>query len=379
MTVGIDKIAFFTPNIYLDLSKLAQSREVDPNKFLIGIGQSQQAVVPLTQDSVSMAANAAEEVLKDAKKDYKDSIDAIYFATESGIDNSKSGATIIQRLLGFEPFVRTMEFKQACYAGTFALMSAFSYVAAHPDKRVLVLASDISRYGLNTPGEVTQGAGAVAMVVSSQPSLLAYNEDSVYMSQDINDFWRPLYSDTAFVDGKYSQEVYKEFFLKLWNRFGHKLDDFAGFAFHLPFTKMANKALEQILSDKQKEVWPERLDASKNFSRRVGNLYTGSLYLSLISLLKFGTAKADDKIGMFSYGSGAEAELFSLTVQKKFKASAIQDVEKLLDDRSEVSVAEYEKIFASLAVNGEDKVFDKDLDNAKHKFVGIDKNLRIYE
>ena len=40
-------------------------------------------------------------------------------------------------------------------------------------KKALVVGADIARYGVGTPGEPTQGAGAVALVVSSAPRLLA--------------------------------------------------------------------------------------------------------------------------------------------------------------------------------------------------------------
>lgn len=35
MTVGIDKIGFFTSNYYLDMTDLANARGEDPNKYLI--------------------------------------------------------------------------------------------------------------------------------------------------------------------------------------------------------------------------------------------------------------------------------------------------------------------------------------------------------
>ena len=44
MNVGIDKINFFVPPYYIDMVDLAHAREVDPNKFTIGIGQDQMAV-----------------------------------------------------------------------------------------------------------------------------------------------------------------------------------------------------------------------------------------------------------------------------------------------------------------------------------------------
>ena len=43
----------------------------------------------------------------------------------------------------------------------------------------------------------------------------------------------------------------------------------------------------------------------------MGNIYTGSLYLSLISLLETHKLSAGDNIGLFSYGSGSVGEFFS--------------------------------------------------------------------
>ncbi len=92
-------------------------------------------------------------------------------------------------------------------------MLARDYVAAHQQRTALVIASDIARYGLATPGEVTQGAGAIAMLVTAAPRLLALADDSAYRSQSIMDFWRPVYTDTALARGKYSTEQYLKFFL----------------------------------------------------------------------------------------------------------------------------------------------------------------------
>ncbi|MDF9446063.1 hydroxymethylglutaryl-CoA synthase, partial [Limosilactobacillus mucosae] len=87
--------------------------------------------------------------------------------------------------------------------------------------------------------------------------------------------------------------VYIDFFKHTLNRYekltDRKLDDFAAIAFHLPFTKMGKKALEAVLGERDDQTaWRLRkaLLASQNYSRRVGNLYTGSLYLGLMSLLQ---------------------------------------------------------------------------------------------
>ena len=46
ISVGIDRISFATPHYYLNLTDLANARGIDPNKFTIGIGQSEQSVPP---------------------------------------------------------------------------------------------------------------------------------------------------------------------------------------------------------------------------------------------------------------------------------------------------------------------------------------------
>ena len=71
--------------------------------------------------------------------------------------------------------------KQACYAGTFGLMQARDYVTLHPEKRVLVIAADIARYGLGTTGESSQGCGAVAMVLSADPRIAVIEKHSGFV------------------------------------------------------------------------------------------------------------------------------------------------------------------------------------------------------
>ncbi|AZZ60017.1 hydroxymethylglutaryl-CoA synthase [Oenococcus sp. UCMA 16435] len=386
MEIGIDQISFFTPNLYLDLAELAQRRGVDPNKYLIGIGQERQSVVPPSQDSVSMAANAAWTLLDQKSANYLNSIDEILFASESGIDNSKSGAVYLQKLLSLKKNLRTIEIKQACYGGTFALMTAFDYVRLHPDKRVLVVASDIARYGLKSAGEVTQGAGAVAMIVSSRPRLASYNWDSVFQSEDLMDFWRPLDQSDALVFGKLSQEIYEKFFYEIWQNYSQKnskkISDYAALVFHLPFTKMGKKALDQIsnlISEPQKNQLEKNRLAGQVYNRQVGNLYTGSLYLSLISLLKKSIFKQNDKIAMFSYGSGAEGELFSLSLIDNYQKAILGDPSVMIASRQKVSVDEYEKLFRTFPEDSNDHELINSYDLARFQLTKIKDHKRIYE
>lgn len=352
MKIGIDAIAMDTPDFYVDLVKLAQVRGDDPDKYTIGIGQDEQAVPPSSQDIVTMGANAATKLLTPA---IRASLGMVLVGTESGVDASKSAALFIHDLLALPEWVRAVELKEACYGGTAALMMARDYIAAHPDKTVLVIAADIARYGLATAGEVTQGAGAVAMLIKAEPHIMTIEDDSIYRSESIDDFWRPVYQDTAIAQGKYSTEQYLAFFQAIWSRYQtqrhHTASDFAAMTFHLPYTKMGKKALKLVLPDTDEatgERLQRRFEASTRYCRRVGNIYTGSLYLGLLSLLDNDTSlKAGDRIGLFSYGSGAVAEFFSGILQPDFAAQLhAANHAKMLADRQELTVPEYEAVFS---------------------------------
>lgn len=64
--------------------------------------------------------------------------------------------------------------------------------------------------------------------------------------------------------------------------------------------------------------------AAKELNANVGNIYTGSLYLSLLSLLENGRLKAGDLVGLFSYGSGAMAEFYSANVVEGYENNLIR-------------------------------------------------------
>ncbi|MCG4282122.1 hydroxymethylglutaryl-CoA synthase [Lacticaseibacillus saniviri] len=351
MTIGIDQLGFYTPNYYVDLVDLAQARGVDPDKFTIGIGQDKQAVPPSSQDVVTMGASAANEFLT---PDMKQDIGLIVLGTETGIDASKAGSLYIQQLLNLNPWSRAIEIKEACYGATAGLMLAKDYIATHPGKTALVIASDIARYGLETGGEVTQGAGAIAMLVTENPRIMALGDVSSYYSEQVMDFWRPVYTDEAIALGKYSTEQYIRFFELTWADYqkqtGKQLADFAAMTFHLPYTKMGLKALRTALPEadavKQADLLA-KYEESIQYSRQVGNIYTGSLYLGLLSLLEKNTnLQAGDEIGLFSYGSGAVGEFFTATLVDGFRSQLhAEQHQATLDARTQLSVPDYELVF----------------------------------
>lgn len=373
LKVGIDKLHFASSHLYVDMAELATARQEAPDKYLIGIGQSKMAVIPPSQDAVTLAANAAAPML--TAEDIA-AIDLLVVATESGVDNSKAAAIYVAQLLGLDRRVRTIEMKEACYAATAGVKLAQDHVRVHPAKKALVIGTDIARYGLHTSGEPTQGGGAMAMLISAEPQVLALADDSVLLSQDVMDFWRPLYHTTALVDGKYSSNIYIDYFQDVFKTYLNEqqanIADFKALTFHLPYTKMGLKALRSVLplaTETQQAALLAHFEHARQLNRQVGNLYTGSLYLSLLSLLLTDPSlAADDLIGLFSYGSGAEGEFYTGRLQPNYQLGLDQGLPQRLARRRRVSVAEYEQLFnGQLALMAADQTID--IADDPHRFV----------
>ena len=351
MKIGIDKIGFATSNYVLKLNDLAAARATDPEKLSKGLLLKELSIAPLTEDIITLGAAAADPILT---SEDKEKIDMVIVATESSIDQSKAAAVFIHGLLAIQPFARSFEIKEACYGATAALDYAKLHIEKYPDSKVLVIASDIAKYGINTPGEPTQGAGAIAMLISKDPRILIFNEDNVAQTRDVMDFWRPNYSTTPNVNGLYSTQQYLDCLKTTWDEYQKRhnlsLKDFAAYCFHLPYPKLAlkglNKIMDKSIPQEQQDQLKENFEKSILYSQKVGNIYTGSLFLGLLSLLENSdNLKAGDKIALFSYGSGAVAEIFSASLVPGYEKQLSQTRLEELDQRQALSVEEYEHIF----------------------------------
>jgi hydroxymethylglutaryl-CoA synthase len=349
--IGIDKLGCYVPKTILPLTTLAQARGVDPDKYTRGIGQKEMAMISANEDVVTMACEAAHSILDDHDKAQ---IDMVLFATETGIDYSKAAAIYALDLLGLPASTRAIELKQACYASTGAMFLAMDYVRAHPTKKVLVLSSDIAWYGFESAGEVTQGAGAIAMLISMNPRLGLIKEGAKTVRNE-RDFYRPLYSKVPVVDGKLSIECYQDMLKEVEDHHPRLYT-----CFHLPFANMAKKA-NQVMTHPMDE---EHLSVVKELGSIVGNIYNGSLYLSLLSVLMH--AKEDlrgETIGMFAYGSGAMAEFFTITLNEHYKAGLnIDSLNQLDQDRIELTIQEYKHVMTQY----ESKEYSSTLDLSTH-------------
>jgi hydroxymethylglutaryl-CoA synthase len=198
--------------------------------------------------------------------------------------------------------------------------------ASGRDETGLVLATDISRYTLRSTAEITQGAGAAAVLIEANPRLLELDVGSTgYCSRDVDDFFRPLGSVTAKVKGSYSMDCYNQSLEEAFQDHAARsgtdpvslLNETDFVVLHTPFRNMPEMAMKKLLSSQlgldehQAIAWLEE----RGFYRGVdpiadiGNGYSASLYLFMAFLLKDRYAKLGDaivgkKLLIASYGSG---------------------------------------------------------------------------
>lgn len=297
----------------------------------------------------------------------------------------------------------TVELKSACIGATYALENLCNWAALNDeDQAGIVIASDIARYSLNSSGEYTQGAGSVSLLVRKNPRLMSIDGFTGSFTRDEDDFFRPIGASTAVVHGKKSNDCYLTAVDRAFASYKKEIlrtgtvklndgecltDHIAHLLFHIPYPRMAEYASASIFRAEWRDLprWKQIeseigeepltgdfsdvsdylakdalfgkmfsktgqfLDAynskvkdSTTISRQVGNIYTGSLYLGLASLVELHRLVPGERVCFCSYGSGCSAMVFSGVVQPEVESLSPRNILERLNERTEISLNDYE-------------------------------------
>lgn len=402
--VGIDDLSVYVPGLYLPLSgEFSENRGIDPAKLVRGIGIERMAVPDAHEDAATMAAMSLLDLMR--RSDLQpDEIGKVYVGTESSADESKAIGTyvigMLEQVYGRGSFQEcgTVEFKAACIATTFALESLSYWLASEDEDRVgVVIASDVAKYPLASPGEYTQGAGSVSLLLKKNPRLLALEQVYGHFTRDENDFFRPMGCKTAVVNGKHSNQCYLDAVKGAFDSFAARAarrgvivpgpdqcvtDYLDHLLFHIPYPRMVEYASAAIFRHDWKrcerrrkveeEIGPEpkagdqaaeasysqafarsqqflqafgaKVRDTAMLSRQIGNIYTGSIYLGLASLMELDRLQPGQRLGFGAYGSGCSALFFSGLVQPEAASVRRLGLMQKLEDRREISLADYEML-----------------------------------
>ena len=256
--VGIDSIGFYTPRNYLKIEELAIFRNIDPNKFKHGLLLKEMRLPDMGEDIISMGLKAGYNALQRGRINPK-KIDALFVGTETMTYAVKSVSNILGELLGISINSITQDIYNACAAATLSIINAIALIEKNVINSALVIGADISTYGLGSPGEPTQGAGAIALVLSKNPRIATFSKKFGKISGNINDFFRPSNSLEAQVFGKYSTESYLNFQLGAYDDLIKNLGNFTAdfYTFHAPYSKLSLKCIQHIILKR----WIKNIDS----------------------------------------------------------------------------------------------------------------------
>ncbi len=354
---GIEKIRVYPTQTKLDLSLLANERGYDVNHMKTELMVYERGVIPVWEDPVTMAINAAKPMLTEADKQ---SIGLLIVATETGLDLEKSLSSWVHRFLELPSYCRHFEVKAACYSGTAALKMALSWINsdfAKPNQKALVITTDHSLHVLNKPWEYVGGAGATAILVSQQPDLLVIEPEKygVY-SEEVSDVIRPL----PWVEASNSETSLFSYMEGLINSYENYVENIGAINFedyfnyniyHVPFGGISYRSHKQLMrlegdytKDEILKSFNTKVLPSIRYPQKIGGTYSSSIFIALLSLVRHAeNIKSGDRVGIFSYGSGSCAEFYSGIIGDKAKEITQKaDLDNLLKTRFSLSVKEYE-------------------------------------
>lgn len=356
MRVGIEKLRAYPGSLALRMADLCAARGREPGSIVDGMQIVERSLGVPWEDPVTMAVNAARPLL-DARD--RERIGLLLIASESGVDQEKPMSTWVQRHLELSSRVRNLEVKHACYGATGALQLAAAWVLANPGEAALIINTDESRAHFGKPWEYVMGCAAVAVLVSAQPRVLELELGACGVhTNEVSDLFRPTsraecgHSETSLLSYLDALEAVFDDYIRRRPE-AEDLDAyFQRIVYHLPFAGMgvvAHRALLRrsgIARAQANAHFAGKAGASTRFAKRLGGTYGASTFLGLMALLDGDEAiEQGDRVGIFSYGSGSCAELWSGRVLPEAREVVrAAGLAAQLDARRVVTVDEYEAV-----------------------------------
>ena len=415
MKVGIDSISFDVAKIHLPITTLAKARNIEPEKLEKGLGLLKMTLADSHQDTVVFGANALTKLIIQNSINL-DEIARIYVGTESSIDSSKPISSFLISLMeqkfgeNILAECDVVDFTFACIGGVDAMQNCIDFVKLNPTKKAIVVTTDLAKYDLNSTGEYTQGAGAVAMLISSNPKIIAFENNWATSTKGVFDFFKPyrtvskeaitgnleneswfenleaeieIHKEQPVFDGQYSNQCYMDrtrdayfSFKKLKQTEATIYNTWESIIMHLPYAFQGRRMLSEIYtldaddktitgqedaqeyqnklketskSEEYKNFVTKKLMPAELASSLIGNLYTGSIFMGLLSTLShfYDTNKdvSGAKFGFLAYGSGSKSKVFEGIIQPEWRAAVANcKLFETLDNSIEIDFDTYEKL-----------------------------------
>lgn len=404
MSYGIEAASFHVPSLYLEIKDLAEKRKIEPAKLEKGLGLHKMALPDVHEDAATFAAEALLKLIQDYNISPRE-ISRIYLGTESALDAAKPTATyamqmvesVLENKYGARSFKNcdVVDLTFACVGGVDALQNCLDFCRVNPGKKAVVIASDYAKYELASSGEYTQGGGAVALLISDNPQLLEIDNIFGVATESVFDFFKPrrsadkkdlasatemmpdkleIFTDEPVFDGQYSNQCYQDRIREAYEHYKEQLGlqkpykDWRYLIFHLPYAFHGKRVFTELYSlendisystaEEQKVVAKSedyinfinhKIEPSQRASSEVGNMYTASIFMALLSALQVSYNENENlegqQLGFLAYGSGSKAKVFAGKVSPTWKTVVSKwNLFERLNERTQIDFETYEKL-----------------------------------
>ena len=404
MSFGIEAASYYVPSLYLEIKDLAEKRGIDPAKLEKGLGLHKMGFPDVHEDAATFAAEALLKLIRDYEINPKD-ISRIYLGTESAIDAAKPTASyamqMVEKVLEADFGERcfrncdVVDMTFACIGAVDALHNSLDFVRVNPDKKAVVIASDYAKYELASSGEYTQGGGAVSLLISAKPDLIEIENNWGVATESVFDFFKPrrhfkkddltnapenfpdkieIFTDEPVFDGQYSNQCYQDRIREAYQHYEEvsgkekSYESWKYLIFHLPYAFHGKRVFTEIYSlenglnystpDEQKAVAKseeylkfinEKIEKTQRASSEIGNMYTASIFMALLSALQVSLNENEElagkEIGFLGYGSGSKSKVFAGKVSENWKnVVAKWNLFENLNERLAIDFDTYEKL-----------------------------------
>ncbi|SCU86145.1 LADA_0D12596g1_1 [Lachancea dasiensis] len=398
--IGIKGFEVYIPSQCVNQADLEKFDGVSQGKYTIGLGQTNMSFVNDREDIYSMSLTVLSKLLKNYNVDPQ-SIGRLEVGTETLLDKSKSVKSVLMQLFGENSDLEGIDNVNACYGGTNALFNSLSWIesSAWDGRDAVVVCGDIAIYDKGA-ARPTGGAGTVAMLIGPDAPIVFDSVRGSHM-EHVYDFYKPDFtSEYPYVDGHFSLSCYVSALDKCYQSYSKKAiakglsqeaaganavnaSEFFDYnVFHVPTCKLVAKSYARLLyndfranpalypdvdaslasldyaaslTDKTvektfvgvaKAQQKEKVAPSLVVPTNTGNMYTGSVYAALASLLFFvgSDALQNKRVGLYSYGSGLASSMFSCRVVGDIKyITDVLNFDKRLQSRTTESPEGYEE------------------------------------
>ena len=402
--IGIEAASFFVPSLYLEIKDLAEKRGIEPAKLEKGLGLHKMAFPDVHEDTATLAAEALLKLIQDNNINPKE-ISRIYLGTESAVDAAKPTASYAMQMVedalekefGERCFRNcdVVDMTFACVGAVDALHNSLDFVRANPNKKAIVIAADYAKYELASTGEYTQGGGSVAFLISANARLLEIENKIGVATESVFDFFKPrretskssvtglpetfadkveIFTDEPVFDGQYSNQCYQDRIKEAYTHYKEEsgkvkpYENWRFLIFHLPYAFHGKRLFTEIFgiengmntatsedikaiaqTEEYKKLVAEKIEITQRASSEIGNMYTASIFMALLSALEVSLKNEEElagkEIGFLSYGSGSKSKVFAGKVGDEWKQVVAKlNIFETLKQRTPIDFETYEKL-----------------------------------